>query len=150
MKKVILAALLVIGISAMAQEQAAPAKKNAPERLTVEQRNELRLKKMTLELDLTAAQQKEMKTLIAEQSAKRETAMAERKAAKAAGKKPTADERFAMENKKLDEQIAMKEKVKKILTPQQLEKWEKMRNHNRDEMKSRIRKKQGENAKPGR
>jgi len=41
------------------------------------------------------------------------------------GKKPTADERFAMQSKRLDEQMATKERVKKILTPEQFEKWEK-------------------------
>ena len=51
--------------------------------------------------------------------------MAQHKADKAAGKKPTADERFAMKSKMLDEKIAMKAEMKKILTAEQFDKWEK-------------------------
>ena len=134
MKKMIIAALLMTGMASFAQE-APIAKKEKMEQLTPEQRNQLRLKKMTLELGLNATQQKEMEKLIAEQSAKMEAAKAERKAKKDSKVKPTADERFAIQNKMLDEQIAMKEKVKKILTPEQFEKWEKMKVHKRQGMK---------------
>ena len=40
--------------------------------MSIEQRNQLQLKKMTMDLDLNENQQKEMSKLIAEQSAKRE------------------------------------------------------------------------------
>lgn len=127
MKKLIIAAILVTGMASFAQEKPALERKGKMEQLTPAQRNELHLKKMTLELGLNATQQKEMGTIISEQSTKREAAKAERQKKLESGKKPTADERFALQNKRLDEQIAMKDRVKKILTPEQFEKWEKMK-----------------------
>lgn len=127
MKKLIIAAILMTGMASFAQEQKPMAKREKMEQLTPAQRNELRLKKLTLELGLNASQQKEMGTIIAEQSAKREAAKAERQNNVQDGKKLTADERFAMKNRMLDEQIAMKERVKKVLTAEQFAKWEKMK-----------------------
>jgi hypothetical protein len=114
---------LGLSTATFAQEKKQVAKEST-EKLTVEQRNQLQLKKMTLDLDLNASQQKEMAVLIAEQSAKREAKMAEMKEKKAAQKKLTANEKFEMENKMLDSQIEMKEKMKKILNDKQMEKWE--------------------------
>lgn len=115
----------VLGLSAVtfAQEKKQVAKEST-EKMTLEQRNQLQLKKMTLDLDLNASQQKEMAAVIAEQSAKREAKMAEMKEKKATQKKLTANEKFEMENKMLDNQIEMKEKMKKILNDKQMEKWE--------------------------
>jgi hypothetical protein len=127
MKKLIIAAILMTGMASVAQDKPALVKKEKMEQLTPAQRNELHLKKMALELGLNETQQKEMSTIINEQSAKREAAKADRQKKIESGKKPTADERFAMQNKRLDEQIATKERVKKILTPEQFEKWEKMK-----------------------
>ena len=112
MKKLLVAVLLVVGITTFAQERG-----EKREKLTPEQQTELHLKKMTLDLDLNDSQKKEMKTLLLEQSKKRESKMAEMKNHKEKGEKPTAEERFAMKSKMLDEQIAMKGKIKKILTP---------------------------------
>lgn len=125
MKKIGLALALVLGLSTItfAQDKK-QAGKESTEKMTVEQRNQLQLKKMTLDLDLNASQQKEVAAIIAEQSSKREAKMAEMKEKKAAQKKPTADEKFAMENKMLDNQIEMKQKMKKILNDKQMEKWE--------------------------
>lgn len=135
MKKLIVAAILMTGLASVAQEQKPMAKKEKMEQLTPEQRNELRLKKMTLDLNLNATQQKEMAKLIAEQSAKREAAKAERKKKIQDGAMPTPDERFAMQSKMLDEQIAMKERVKKILTAEQFEKWEKAKENRKHHSK---------------
>lgn len=125
MKKLIIAALLSVGMTTFAQEKPL-AKREKMEQLTPEQRNELHLKKLTLDLGLNASQQKEMAKIISEQSAKMETAKAERKARAEKNQKMTADERFALQSKMLDEKIATKEKVKKVLTAEQFEKWEKM------------------------
>ena len=99
MKKLFIAALLVVGMTSIAQERKATTERAQMQQMTLEQRNQLHLKKMTLELDLNASQQKEMSKFIAEQSAKREARMAERKATKDVTKKQfTADERFAKKN----------------------------------------------------
>lgn len=131
MKKMIAVALLLVGMTGFAQEKVSmedkKSKRVAMEQMTPEQKNQLHLKKLTLELDLSASQQKEMATIIAEQQTKREAQKAQFNAQKKADKKLTSDEIFVMKNKKLDEQIAMKERVKKILNPEQFEKWEKMK-----------------------
>jgi len=124
MKKLFIAALLIVGMTSFAQDRKERPGREAMENLTPDQRNQLMLKKMTLELDLTAKQQEQMSKVIAEQTAKREAMKASRKAAT---EKPTSDERFAMKNKMLDEQIAMKAKMKGILSPEQFTKWEAMK-----------------------
>ncbi|MDP3681188.1 MAG: hypothetical protein Q8R22_10190 [Flavobacterium sp.] len=138
MKKLFIAALLVVGMTSFAQEKKARPERAKMEQMTPEQRNQLHLKKMTLELDLNASQQKEMSKIIAEQSAKREAKMAERKATKDSVKKLTSDEIFAKKSKMLDEQIVMKERVKKILTPEQYKKWDDMKSKRHHGMKKRM------------
>jgi len=137
MKKLITIALIAImGVSSYAQERPGRPEGNPMEKFTPEQRNQLMLKKMTLDLDLNASQQKEMGKLIAEQGAKREAHMKDRKAKTA---KPTSDEIFEMKNKMLDEQIAMKGKMKKILSPEQFKKWDEMKQHHREGMRKNHR-----------
>lgn len=94
------------------------------EEFTPEQRVELQVKKMTLDLDLNEKQQKDLKALLMQQSKKREEAKAKHDAAKEAGTKPTSEERFAMKNKMMDEKIAFKSEMKKILNEKQMAKWE--------------------------
>jgi DNA primase catalytic subunit len=124
MKNLIIALVLVLGMTSFAQERKEKPSREEMEKFTPEQRNQLMLKKMTLELDLNAKQQEQVKQVIAEQSTKREAMKAEQKAKQ---EKPTTDERFAMKNKMLDNQIAMKAKMKTILTAEQLEKWDAMK-----------------------
>ncbi len=125
MKKVVITIALALSLTVTmnAQERQAKNRENT-EQLTPEQRNELHLKKMTLDLDLTPAQQKEIAPIISEQSSKREAKMAEMKANKEEKKQLTANEKFEMKSKMLDQQIEHKAKMKKILTKEQFEKWE--------------------------
>lgn len=136
MKKLLMAALLLIGFGATAQEHGIRKQTVSPE-----QRNEAQLKKLTSELQLTEAQQKEMATVIADQSAKREALMKERMEKKDERAKQTAEERQARLKKINDERAATKERVRKILTAEQFEKWEKMnaekRNHMVDKAKAK-------------
>ena len=141
MKKLALIVLLVVGLSTYAQEGKKQERQGAErERLSPEQRNQLQLKKMTLDLNLNESQQKEIAKILEEQSAKRQAEMATFKANKDKGVKPTAEERFAMKNRKLDEAIAVKAKVQKVLTPEQFKKWEDMKKENRENMKERMEK----------
>lgn len=96
--------------------------------MTPEDIADLKSKKLTLKLDLTDKQQKEVKGLILEQAKKREKFRNERKA-KAEGQKekPSKEEFVKMQNQKLDEQIEMKRKMKSILTAEQYAKFEKMK-----------------------
>jgi hypothetical protein len=96
--------------------------------LTPEQMATLQTKKMTLALDLTEAQQAQVKALHLENAKMRKTKMEERKAQKEEGeaKKPTSEERYAMTNARLDHQIAQKAELKSILSDEQYAQWEKM------------------------
>ncbi|MBA0884363.1 hypothetical protein [Flavobacterium undicola] len=140
MKKLITIALVaIIGVSSYAQERKERPRRpegNPMEKFTPEQRNQLMLKKMTLDLDLNASQQKEMSKIIAEQGAKREAHLKDRKAKTA---KPTSDEIFEMKSKMLDEQIAMNGKMKKILSPEQFKKWDEIKQHHREGMRKHDR-----------
>lgn len=132
MKKLFAVALLIVGMTSFAQEKQQGSEKrerSEMEKFTPEQRNQLQIKRLTLKLDLNASQQKEMGKLLSEADAKRDAARAAHKAQKDSDKKLSKDERFAMLNKMLDEQIAFKEKVKKVLNPEQMAKWEKMQEH---------------------
>ena len=141
MKKLALIVLLVVGLSTYAQEGKKQERQGAErERLSPEQRNQLQLKKLTLELNLNESQQKEIAKILEEQSTKRQAEMATFKANKEKGVKPTAEEKFAKKNQKLDDAIAMKAKVQKILTPEQFKKWEDMKKENRENMKERMEK----------
>lgn len=123
MKKLFVLALLIVGTTIIAQERNSKRQGNAMEQFTPAQQSQLMLKKMTLELDLNDAQQKEMSTIISDNIAKKEAHKAEMIAMKGKGVKPTNDERFAMHIKMLDEQIAAKKRMEKVLNTKQFEKW---------------------------
>lgn len=130
MKKVCIVALLVIGLSSFAQERKERHPKGEMEQMTPEQRNQLHLKKMTLDLDLNAKQQEQLTKILADQSAKREAMKAENKAKMEEAKAI----RFEMKKKILDEQIEMKNKMKSILSAEQFSKWEMKKEKNNKRM----------------
>ena len=130
MKKVFIIAVLAISLSSLAQDRKERHSKGAMEQMTPEQRNQLHLKKMILELDLNTKQQEQVGKIMADQMAKREAIKAERKAKIEEAKA----NRFEMKNKMLDEQIEMKNKMKSILSVIQFSKWEMMKEKNRERM----------------
>jgi len=123
MKKLIVLALLLVGTTINAQERSGKHQRNEMEQFTSEQKSQLMLKKMTLELDLNDSQQKEMSAIISDKIAKMESHKTEMKANREKGVRPTNDERFAMQIQLLDEQIATKKRMEKILNAKQFEKW---------------------------
>jgi len=129
MKKFITMIVLALGVTISTQAQ----KKNKEDKtpLTVAQKTTLAVKKMTLKLDLTDKQIKQVTPLIQKQVAERKAMHDARKALKESGKKPSADERFEHANKKLDSKIAFKSKMKQILNEEQFAKFEKMAAHKR-------------------
>lgn len=126
-------AVLAISLNSFAQDRKERPSREKMEQMTPEQRQELVVKKMTLELDLNAKQQEQISKIIAEQSAKREAMKAERKAKMEAAK---ADH-FEMKNKMLDEQIEMKNKMKSILSADQFAKWEALKEKTKGRMGDR-------------
>ena len=144
MKKLFVVALLFVGLTNFAQEKKGIVERGERaemEQLTPEQRNVLQLKKMTLDLNLTASQQKQLEPIIAEETNKREAKKTEMKARKETKKTLTANEKFELKNKNLDEQIELKAKMRKILTDDQMKKWE-MKKEKRDVNVREIKKNQ--------
>ena len=127
MKKLIIAVVLVVSMTGFAQERKNRPKRAEMEKFTPEQSNQLMLKKMTLELDLSAKQQEQLKPILAEQNRKREYRMKEMKANKETDSKLSSDERFSRKSQMLDEQIDLKVKMKSILSVDQFEKWDAMK-----------------------
>jgi len=144
MKKILFAMLLFVGLTALAQPGDKEKRANHMQDLTPEQMATLQTKKMTLQLDLTSEQQDKIMAINLENAKMRKAKMAERKAMKKDedAKKPTSEERYARANEALDRKIAQKAEMKRILSDQQFEKWEKMQ-HRRGKKAKGIKKSQG-------
>ncbi|MGC4040268.1 MAG: hypothetical protein QM710_05660 [Flavobacterium sp.] len=128
MKKLLVAALLVVGMTTFAQQKDG---KPGRERLTSEQKVDLQVKRMTKDLDLNEKQIQEIKTLIAKQVEKREATKAELKDVK---EKQRAEIKADIEK----DQVAVTAEMKKILTADQFAKWEKMREERKGKAKERM------------
>ena len=127
MKKVFVVALMLVGLTTFAQEKR--------EQLSPEKQTELIIKKMTLDLDLNEKQQNAIKPILLVEAKKREARKTEREARKENEKKASKEERFAMKSKMLDNQIALKKQMKGILTADQMEKWEALKENKQEKMK---------------
>ncbi|MEQ8418375.1 MAG: hypothetical protein RIB64_00110 [Arenibacter algicola] len=140
MKKIVVLIVLMAGITAMAQKpERERGHRGDMKDMSPEQIATLQTKQMTLALDLSDAQQKEIQSINLENAVKRSEKMDEMKARKESGeaKKLTSEERYAMKTAMLDHQIAQKEKMKKILNKEQYEKWEKMKKNREGHRKGR-------------
>ena len=127
MKKLIVAAFLVVGFTTFAQvEKKEKGDKEPMEKISPEKRGEREVKRMTKDLGLNESQQKEMKALFSEVATKRGEG----------DKKPSKEERKAM-----------KDKISKILSPEQNAKWEKIQEERKDKMKERREEKGGKPEK---
>ena len=136
MKKVIVAVLLVVGMTTYAQERG-----EKRERLTPEQKVELQIKKLKLDLDLNDKQTADIKKIVVEQVKKREAKRTEFDTKRAKDIKPTPEEMFQNKSQMLDEQIAMKAEMKKILNAEQYEKWQKKQAERKEDRKEVMKKK---------
>jgi len=133
MKKLVLLVLIFTTISLSAQERKRQNKEqNGPDRmemhkdLTPEESAMLQTKRMTLDLDLTESQQKELYDLNLKNAEKRQAKRAEREQKKegAQDKNPSKEDRVKFMNERLDNQIAHKKDMQRILNQDQFEKWE--------------------------
>ncbi|MDW5287607.1 hypothetical protein [Formosa sp. PL04] len=132
MKKIMILALVFISINAFAQQKKGDSQKQDRKEMrmqgadfTPEQQATLQTKKMTLNLDLSDAQQKEVYNLNIAQAKERQTNREAFKKAKEAGQKPTDNERYTRMVAQLDNQILVKTKMKSILKSEQYAIWEK-------------------------
>jgi periplasmic protein CpxP/Spy len=146
MRKLALSLLLLIGVSTFAQQ----GKNDKPD-FTPEQEAQLRTKELGLQLDLNDRQMIEVEALELKLAQERASMKEERKDMKTDGlDKPTDDELFEMKNERLDKALQHQEEMKKILTPEQYEKWKALREEHLEKERAALKeKRQGkmENSK---
>ena len=125
MKKISLVVALFVAIGAFAQ-------KHGPEKesFTVEQKTQLMIKKMSIELDLTSKQVTQITPIVVDKATKMEARKAEFKGEKGEHKQErkmlSSDEKFKMAMAHLEEQEALQNKMKNILNKDQYATWKKM------------------------
>lgn len=137
MKKVMIMLALTLGITLTTSAQR--GKKENFEKMTVEQKTTLAVKKMTLKLDLTPNQVQQVKPLLLQKIQDRKLMHEKRKAIKKSDKKLSANEQYKIANERLDKQIAFKASMKRILNEKQYEKFEKMAKRKMKKMKKNKR-----------
>ena len=129
MKKVIVAALLVVGLTTFAQEK--EGKRNEREKLTQEQKVDFQVKRITKDLDLNEKQAKDVRNLIAKEVEKREAKRAQLKDLK-------DNKRDEMRAQMEAEAAAVSSDMKKILTPEQYTKWGKILEERKEKIKEKM------------
>ena len=154
MKKLVIAMIALMTISTQAQEGRETKRgsqnnkqKEFMQDLTPEEVATLKTKKMTLHLDLTESQQREIKKINLEMAKEQSIKRGERK--KKMGQeraKPSKEERLNMMNSRLDKQIETKKQLKRVLTEQQFEKWEKKNQQQKRGLKKRGKRERGEDS----
>lgn len=122
MKKWVVAALFSSSLLMAQQGQQGRSQNREP--LSVEQRTEVQVKRMALDLDLTEKQQEEVKALLLENAQQRQEHLKSRREKLGNESNLTAEQRYHMQLAAIDQQIAMKESMKKILDEKQFERWE--------------------------
>ena len=148
-----IASILVFVFAFTFTTQAQKKRDHKKAKLSVEQHTDLKVKKMTLALDLSEKQQNQIKPLVMAQAAERKSIMEKRKENRKNKTKPSADEIYAMKSKQLDGQIAFKNRMKNILNKNQFEKFEKIAKRSMQKgkkMKKKMgmkKRKKSENAK---
>ena len=127
------------------QKEAKKERMHKQMNFTHEEMATLQTKKMVLRLDLTETQQHEIHKINLANTKERKAKMEARKKMREdnKGEQTSKESRFKMMNERLDKQISNKKDMKRILSKEQFEKWEKenQRGHKRQKaMKQRKRK----------
>lgn len=152
MKKISLVVALFVAIGAFAQKQR-PQKKS----FTVEQKTQLMIKKMSIDLDLTPKQVAKITPIVVDKATKMEARKAEFKGKKGEHKPErkmlSSDEKFKIAMDRLEEQETLQNQMKNILDKDQYVTWKKMHKKHGDKrrkmaMKHRS-KKRGDNKRKG-
>ena len=137
----ILVLVFVFTVTAKAQKK---DRRTQREKLTVDQQAILAVKKMTLTLELTKAQQQEIQPILARQISSKRAEFEKVKAMRESKRELTADERFAFQNQRLDQQIVYQKEMKSILNDKQYEKFREQMETQKRKMRGRIGKKMKE------
>ncbi len=133
MKKVLIIFMALATFAVSAQNRNSERKEQHKEmkaNLTPEQRADLKMKKMTLALDLNASQQQKVKQLILK-------AENDRPATRPNRSEMTDAQKYEAKSAMLDRRIAMKKEMKEILTEEQMTKWESQQGHRRGQSRAK-------------
>ena len=104
----------------------AQKKRGYKQQLTINQQTSLKVKQMTLALDLSDKQQQQVTPLLRAAIAFRQAAMEKRKEARKQKKRLSSDEIYAIKSQVLDNKISMKRSMKDILNETQFKTFKKM------------------------
>jgi hypothetical protein len=138
MKKLVIIIMALVAMQVTAQEHRKEHEKEAKKERIHKQMNftpeeiaTLQTKKMVLRLDLTEAQQREIHKINLTNAKERKAKMEAHKKMREGNneEKPSKEDRFKMMNERLDRQIANKKDMKRILSKEQFEKFERVMNH---------------------
>jgi protein CpxP len=139
MKKVFLAMVLLIGMTTFAQEK--EKKSEGKEKLTPEQKVNIQVKRLAKDLDLNSNQIDELHALLEKESAQRESRKAEMKEKREKNAINREEAKAAIEKQRAENEAEMK----KILTPEQYEKWVKIREERKANLKGKLMERREEN-----
>lgn len=117
----ILVLIFVFTFSIQAQK-----KRGYKQQLTINQQTSLKVKQMTLVLDLSDKQQQQVTPLLRAEIAFRQAAMEKRKEARVEKRRPTSDEIYLIKSQLLDNKITMKRSMKDILNTTQFKTFQKI------------------------
>ena len=138
MKKLVIIIMALVAMQVTAQEHRKEHEKEAKKERIHKQMNftpeeiaTLQTKKMVLRLDLTEDQQREIHKINLTNAKERKAKMEAHKKMREGNneEKPSKEDRFKMMNERLDRQIANKKDMKRILSKEQFEKFERVMNH---------------------
>lgn len=148
MKKFLTVLVLVVAVSFQTNAQERKRMQKGKQDLSAAQMATLNSKKMTLSLDLTTAQEKQVFKLLEKNAQDRINMREEHQKMRSNNETPSEEDRYNAQVAQLDKQIALKSEMKKILNDTQYEKWSKQMGQKMKQMKQqRGKKSHGKRAK---
>ncbi|MFP9112395.1 hypothetical protein ACLI1A_00530 [Flavobacterium sp. RHBU_3] len=125
MKKIALLLIALVSLSGFAQQRLQGGKQNLVFKKTAKATPEQRAKELTIQLDLTPVQEAQVKALF-EEDDKNHPAEVKKTPQKGDMLETPKDKEIKAQEKKA-ERVEFEGKMKKVLTPEQFEKWKKNR-----------------------
>jgi len=132
MKKIIIALVLGMTLTSVAQQTPTKLNTDALEKMTPEQRQQRQMQHLTRKLDLDAKQQVEVSKILTDAKVEFRDLKNERAALKAESKKMSKEEKAAFKNKVANEKNDVDTKMKAVLNPEQYQKWILMKEANKE------------------
>ena len=136
MKKLLLVFVMGLGLTAFAQQPTTSSKKAQMEKMTPEQMTQKQVDHLTKELKLDAAQQQKVGPLLTERNMKVKDLKMQKDALDAKGAAATSEEKKMLAQKMKAQKSDFEMKMKGVLTPDQFQKWLKMREQGMEKVKT--------------